>query len=82
MSSTVTTRAACSASARTTGGSDTISANLALESSPCRSQRIGRDLLIDMNGLGMLTEVIESGKPAIAVALKGTLARMFPYMAS
>ena len=40
-------------------------------------ERIKGDILVHVNSLGMLPEVVESRESAGAVALEGTLSRMF-----
>lgn len=69
--------AAASARASPAWRTHAVCTHLALEPRPCGSQRVTGDLLIDVDRLGMLSQVIESRKASGAVALEGTLAGVF-----
>ena len=55
-----------------------ISPYLPLKAGSRRSQRVSRYLLVHMDGLGMLSKVVESREPASAMALERPLPRVFP----
>lgn len=57
---------------------DPIGADLALETGPRRGEGVARDLFVDVDRLCVLAEIVQAGKAAGTVALKGTFARMFP----
>lgn len=56
---------------------DAIGANLSLESGPSGCQRVPGDIFVDVNRLGVLSEVIQPRKAAGAVALERSLAGVF-----
>jgi hypothetical protein len=74
-----TATGACSCPTRWT---HSVRADLTLKPCTCGRQRIPRDLLIDMNRLGMLSEIVEPGEAPGAVALKGALAGVLANVAS
>jgi hypothetical protein len=55
-----------------------ISPNLPLKSRSCRSQRVSRNVLVDVNRLRMLAEIVQAGEPARAVTLEWSFASVFP----
>jgi hypothetical protein len=82
MTSGVTANTASGACPRPAWWPHSICTNLTLKPCACGRQRISGNFLIDMDRLSMLAEIIESGKPARAVALEGTFAGVFSNMAS
>lgn len=80
MTATVGDLAGAGTSAGTALWANTICADLTLEASPGGSQGITGDLLVDVDGLGMLAQVIETGESPGAVALKGTFAGVLTDM--
>ena len=52
--------------------------DLPLEPSSGRGERIAGDLFVDVHGLGMLPEVVETGEAATAVALERPFTSVFP----
>ena len=66
-------RGSCPATCR----SDPVGPNLPLESSSRCGKRVDRDVFVDVNRLGVLSQVIQPRESPRAVALKGTLASMF-----
>jgi hypothetical protein len=63
-------------------GPHPICPDLALEPSSRGGQRIPRYFFIDVDGLGMLSEIVESRKASRAVALEGTLSGVLANVAS
>lgn len=63
-------------------GPHAICPDLALEPSSRGGQRIPWYFFIDVDGLGVLSEVIESRKASRAVALKGTFSGVLANVAS
>ena len=61
----------------TAGWTNAVGANLSLEACAGGGKRIARDVLVDVDGLRMLTQVIEARESSGAVALKGTFSCMF-----
>lgn len=57
---------------------DSVGSNLALVPRAGRSERVDGYVLVDMYGLGMLAEVVQSGKAPRAVALEWALPGVFP----
>lgn len=62
--------------------SSSVGSNLPLEACARRGEGVHRDVFVDVHGLGMLSEVVEAGKSASAVTLKGALPSVFPVCQS
>lgn len=72
---------AASGRARPVAGlSYTLGANLPLEARAGGGEGVHGDVFVDVNGLGVLAEVIEAGEAAGAVALERSLAGVFPMI--
>jgi len=61
VTSTVSSLTAERRSSRTVvGRTDSIRADLSLEPSACRGERVARDIFVDVNSLSVLSEVVKS----------------------
>lgn len=69
-------RAECRRPGACAGGPHPVGAYLPLESSPRGREGVCGDVFVEMNGLSMLTEVVESREAAQAVTLEGTFSRV------
>ena len=69
-------RAGSCRSARASGRPHPIRAYLSLKPSPSGRERIAWYLLIDVDGLGMLPQVVEAGEAPRAMALEWSFAGM------
>ena len=69
-----TCAAECVRSGAVSGRPYAIGSYLPLEPRASRGERFGRDVLVDMDGLGMLSKVVEARESSRAVALKGPFA--------
>lgn len=56
---------------------DSIGPYCPLKSGTGGSEGVVRDIFIYMDGLGVLSEIVEAGEFSLAVALEGSLAGMF-----
>jgi len=63
-----------------TGLSDSFGADLSLEAGAGGGKRVDRDIFVYVDGLGVLTEVVEAGEATGTVALEGSLASVFPVV--
>lgn len=70
-----TERARAAATPRTR--TDPVGADLALVASPRGGERVAGDVFVDVDGLGVLAEVVEAGEPTVAVALERPFTGVF-----
>ena len=57
---------------------DPISADLSLITCTCCGERVARYFFVDVDRLGVLSEVVKAGESPITVALERTFSSVFP----
>lgn len=60
---------------------DPVGADLTLKPRPCGGERVSGDLLVDVDGLGMLAEIVETREATGTMALEGALSSVLADMA-